>query len=87
MGSDLERLTSPLRPAFQDSRVDPHSTHSNSWGKLYERLQDGWHRVEIDVSDIENPGEVKDIGVQIKNWSLDGEVTFYIDEVMALEPQ
>ena len=56
-----------------------------SWGRLQEGLKHGWHQVEIKISSITNPTQVKDIGIQLKNWDLEGDVTFYVDQVEAVE--
>ena len=56
-----------------------------NWGRLYEGLKRGWNRVEIKIASIGKPTEVKDVGIQIKNWNVEADVTLCIDQVEAIE--
>lgn len=55
-----------------------------AFGKLEQGLKAGWHQVKIDAQDIPDIANVKEIGVQVKNYTIDREMTFQFDQVEAL---
>lgn len=63
-----------------------HSGDEWKWsvGPLYQNLQPGWHQILIRSDEIGNPGMVRDLGVQIKNYKLGSEATIFIDRVEAI---
>jgi len=55
-----------------------------SYGKLEQGLKEGWHQLTIESQDILDIASVKAVGVQVKNWTIDREMRFCIDEVEAI---
>lgn len=55
-----------------------------AFGKLEEGLKAGWHQITMDAQDIPDITSVKEIGIQVKNWTFDRELKFHIDQLEAL---
>lgn len=55
-----------------------------AFGKLEQGLKAGWHQIKIDALDVTDIAHVREIGVQVKNYTIDREMKFHVDQVEAL---
>jgi len=63
-----------------------HTGSNWKWcaGKLHENLQPGWHQIVITKDEIGDATEVRDIGIQVKNFKLNYKAKIYVDRIEAL---
>lgn len=53
-------------------------------GKLYKNLQPGWYQIFITPEEISDAKQIRDIGIQVKNFKLDQDTSFYVDRIEAI---
>ncbi len=53
-------------------------------GKLYNQLQPGWHQIFLRPEDIAGARELRDLGIQFKNFKVKGDASIYVDRIEAL---
>ena len=69
-----------------EAQIYLHTGDDWTWGngKLYKNLQPGWHQIVIQSNEIADATQIRDIGIQIKNFKLSKESVFYVDRVEAI---
>lgn len=55
-----------------------------SWGTLHETLGPGWHKILMHPEEMGDAHDIRVIGIQIKNFKLDGQVSVYLDYLEAV---
>lgn len=73
------------KPAWE-AKMFVRSGEGWDWaeGPTLRRLQPGWHRVEVPAERIKHPADLRDIGVEVINFSEEIESTILIDAVEAV---
>ncbi|MBN1270014.1 MAG: hypothetical protein JXB04_10515 [Kiritimatiellae bacterium] len=55
-----------------------------SWGKLSQKLNPGWHKITIGKDELANPADVRAIGIQIKNFTVNTQSRIFVDYIQIL---
>ncbi len=66
-----------------EAQMYMHTGENWTWneGTLYRKMEPGWHQIVIRPNQIKEAGKVRDIGIQVKNYKVNGKAEFFIDQV------
>lgn len=69
-----------------ETQIYTHTGDDWEWcnGKLHKDLQPGWHQIFITPEEIPNAKQIRDIGIQVKNFKIDQDTAFYVDRIEAI---
>ena len=69
-----------------EAQIYTHAGDDWKWcfGKLNQNLQPGWYQIFIKPEEISDATQVRDIGIQVKNFKMDQDAAFYVDRIEAI---
>jgi hypothetical protein len=69
-----------------EAQIYTHTGDDWKWcnGKLNQNLQPGWYQIFIKPEEIADAKQIRDIGIQVKNFKLDQDTAFYVDRIEAI---
>jgi len=56
---------------------------ATTWGRIYKAWRGEWHEVKFDLKNVKNPADIREIGLQVKNFA-ETKATIYYDQIEAV---